>query len=381
MQRLQLDPDEKITRKEYLKRKKRQSEDIKTKAKVPALLILVLILLSVYVFTQFYVYSKENNYTYVAGEEVEKQKVYQVYYVTEGYTYDPVYSLNLILSNGFNDQMYYSNSSLTNIYVDKEYLYGMKNDGVYRIKKDTKVMESMIEKNVSKYMIAGHRIYYITIDGKKLAFYDMETKEHKISEIENIAEVLADEYDLYAVQNLDENKILIRVSLDLSSKANLKTDSNISYVIQDDSNLYFVNKSDQNKIYQIRKDGNQCEKVADITCVSDDGNMKEIDGQKYMFCQNGKLYFINSEKNYTLSVINLETKEEATVISSNVEILQNIDTTVYYKVRGEMGVYLYNFDTNFSSQITSRKLKEFVVDRYQEVNLDEIDYNKHKAKV
>jgi hypothetical protein len=76
------------------------------------------------------VYSKANNYKYVSGNDVDSQDVYNVYYVTEGYTYDPVYSLNSILSNGFNDSIYYSNSLLTNISLDKEYIYGIKNEGV-----------------------------------------------------------------------------------------------------------------------------------------------------------------------------------------------------------------------------------------------------------
>jgi hypothetical protein len=380
MQRIQLDPDEKITRKEYLKRKKRQYDNIKTKSKTSALFILVLVLLSIYVFTQFYVYSKENNYTYVAGEDVENQKIYNVYYVTEGYTYDPVYSLNLILSNGFNDTSYYSNSLLTNINVDENYIYGIKNEGIYRIKKDTKEMETVVEKNVSKYVIFNNRIYYITIDDKKVAYYDLESKKNEVSKIDKVTEILIDENYIYAVREDGENKSLLKISDDFKTKTEIKKDINISYIIQDDSNLYFVNKSDNNKIYTINKDGKNYKKVGDIVCISDDGNLKEIDGRKYMFCQNNKLYFINANKKNSLSSIDLNTKEVSTVISSNVEILQNIDTTVYYKLKGEMGVYLFNFDTNFSSQITNRKLKEFVVDSYQEIDEKNIKYDKTSLK-
>lgn len=381
MQRLQLDPDEKITRKEYLKRKKKQSNNIKVKNKAPILFGIVIVLLSIYVFTQFYVYSKANNYKYVSGEDVDNQKVYNVYYVTEGYTYDPVYSLNSILSNGFNDSIYYSNSSLTNINLDKEYIYGIKNEGVYRIKKDTKEMETVIEKDVSKYLIYNNRIYYITVNESKLGFYDLTEKKNVVTDIESITEILVDDNSLYMVQEQKTKKVLIKCDKDGNNKSELKTDINVSYIIQDNDNLYFVNKSDENKIYSITKDGQNFAKVADIISISDNGNIKEIDGSKYMFVQKNRLYYVNAKENNSLCSIDLQTKEQNSVIASNVEILQNVNDTIYYKVKGEMGVYLFNYDTNFSSQITSRKLKEFVVDSYVEIDLEELKLDKDSLKV
>ena len=381
MQRLQLDPDEKITRKEYLKRKKKQSNSIKVKNKAPILFGIVIVLLSIYVFTQFYVYSKANNYKYVTGEDVDKQKVYNVYYVTEGYTYDPVYSLNLILSNGFNDSIYYSNSLLTNISLDKEYIYGIKNNGIYRIKKDTKEMETVVEKDVYKYLINGSRIYYITINESKLAYYDLTEKKNIVTDIRNVAEILVDANSLYLVQEETTKKILIKCDKDGNNKSDLKNNINISYIIQDNDNLYFVNKSDENKIYTIDKNGQNFAKIADITSISDNGSIKEIDGSKYMFIQDNKLYYVNSKENNSLYSIDLKTKEEKSIIASNVEILQNINDTVYYKVKGEMGIYLFNIETNFSSQITNRKLKEFVVDKYVEINIEDIKLDKDSLKV
>ena len=70
MQRLQLNLDEKLTRKEYLKRKKKQAKKLKKVSKISYLIIAFFIVLSIYVATQFYVYSKSNNFKYVAGEDV-----------------------------------------------------------------------------------------------------------------------------------------------------------------------------------------------------------------------------------------------------------------------------------------------------------------------
>lgn len=379
LQRLQLDSDEKLTRKEYLKRKKKQNNKIKVKNKGPILFGIVILLLSIYVFTQFYVYSKANNYKYVSGEDVDKQKIYNVYYVTEGYTYDPVYSLNLILSNGFNDSIYYSNSLLTDINLDKEYVYGIKNEGIYRIKKDTKEMETVIEKDVSKYLVHNNIIYYTTVNDAKLCIYSLDEKKNTVTDITNITEILVDDNSLYIVQEQGTKKILIKCDKNGNNKSDLKTDINVSYLIQDESNLYFVNKSDGNKIYSIGKDGQNYSKVEDIVSISDTGNIKEIDGSKYMFVSNGKLYYVNANENNSLYSIDLQSKEKVKIISSNVEILQNVNDTVFYKVKGEMGVYLFNVNTNFSSQITSRKLKEFIVDPYVEIDINDLELKKIKV--
>lgn len=380
MQRLQLDPDEKITRKEYLKRKKKQSNKIKVKNKAPILLGIIIVLLSIYVFTQFYVYSKSNNYVYVAGDGVDEQKVYNVYYVTEGYTYNPVYSLNLILSNGFNDSTYYSNSLLTNIQIDENYVYGIKTEGIYRIKKDTKNMEPVVEKGVSKYVLSQGRVYYISTDSNKLGYYSFETKESKITDVSGVVEILTDENNVYIVREDGKKKILEKYDRDGNNKSDLKNDINVSYIIQDKDNIYFINKSDGNKIYKINKNGEGYEKISDISSISDNGTLKEIDGSKYMFVNGNKLYYVNSKEKNSLYSIDLTSKENLCVISSNVEILQNVDNTVYYKVKGEMGVYLYNFETNFSSQITSRKLKEFVVDKYDNIDLTKLKLDKNSIR-
>ncbi len=369
MQRLQLNLDEKITRKEYLKRKRQQAKKIKKISKISYLVIAAIIILSVYVGAQFYVYNKSNNFKYVADEDVNRQKVYNVYYVTEGYTYDPVYSLNKIHSDGFNDKSVYSNSGLVNIQVDNEFVYGMKEEGIYRINKNTNEMESLVEKNVLKYLIDNNRIYYITKNENNLYYIDMisGTKENKKIDISGVSEILVDNDSIYLVINEKTKKILIKYDKDGNNKKDIVTNANVSYIIQDKDKIYFVNKQDKDKIYSISKNGENLSKVDDISGVADKGDIKEIDGKKYMFVEDNNLYYINVEDNSTLWKINLETKEKEKVISVSVEILQNIDKTIFYKVKNEMGVYLYNYDTNFMSQVTKRKLKEFVVDNYDQV--------------
>ena len=367
MQRLQYDDDEKITRKEYLKRKKKQARIFKKRSKLTYITIFGIFVLSAYLVTQIYVYSRENNFKYVETDAIKEQKVYNVYYVTEGYTYDPVYTLNSIYSNGFGNKTVYSNSGLTSIYANSDYVYGIKEGGLYRLVKSTNELEPLVEKDVLKYVLDNERIYYIETGNNKLKYFDINTKQIADLGIENVSELIIDENNLFTVIDAKTKKSLVRYDKNGENKAELTKDSNVSYIVQDASHIYFVNKKDENKIYVIEKSGNNETKLDDITSVADKGEIKEIDGSKYMYIEDNFLYYINSADSNTLWKINLDSKEKTQVISLSIEILQNIKGTVFYKVKNEMGVYLYTYSNNFMSQVTRRKLKEFYVDITEEI--------------
>lgn len=365
MQRLQLDADEEITRKEYLKRKKKNAKILKKRSKITYLMIAIFTILVIYILVQFYLYKKKNNFVYTSGEEVDAQKIYNVYYVTEGYTYDPVYSLNKIHSDGFEEETIYQNSGLADIIVTKDYVYGIKQKGIYRLNRTTNEFEVIVESNVAKYTLYDDTVYYITLEDSKLKSIHVVTKETKDFDVSVASEILVDQNYVFVVQDEQTKKILFRFDKSGENKTQISNgDYNVSYIIQDATTLYYVNKEDENKIYCSKKDGSNEQKLADIKSVSDKGSIREVDGAKYMFVHDSYLYYINPEDGNTLWRINLDSKEQEKVISVAVEILQYIDNTIFYKIKNEMGVYLYNYDTKFMSQVTKRKVKEFFIDQY-----------------
>jgi len=365
MQRLQLDADEEITRKEYLKRKRKNAKILKKRSKITYLMIAIFTILVIYILVQFYLYKKKNNFVYTSGEEVDAQKIYNVYYVTEGYTYDQVYSLNKIHSDGFEEETIYQNSGLADIIVTKDYVYGIKQKGVYRLNRTTNEFEVIIENNVAKYTLYDDTVYYITLEDSKLKSIHVDTKETKDFDVSIASEILVDQNYVFVVQDEQTKKVLFRFDKSGENKTQISnSDYNVSYIIQDDTTLYYVNKEDENKIYFSKKDGSNEQKLADIKSVSDKGSIREVDGTKYMFVHDLYLYYINAEDGNTLWRINLDSKEQEKVISVAVEILQCIDNTIFYKIKNEMGVYLYNYDTKFMSQVTKRKVKEFFIDQY-----------------
>lgn len=360
MTRLQLNPEEEITRKEYLKRKKKQKQSLKKKSKISYIMVGALVILAVYVFFQFYVYSKSNNYKYVEGDGVSNQKVYNMYYVTEGYTYDPVYSLNSIRTDGFNDTLIYQNSGMHDIISKNNYIYGIKNGALCRFSKENSETETLVNSGVEKYTLTDTRIYYIA--NNKLSYIDVNTKENKEFSIDNVSEVLVDNNNLYVAKLEKTKKILVRYDLEGGSELKLTDSQNVSYIIQDENSIYFVNKADGNKIYKIGKDGSDSTSLSDAVGISDKGNIKEIDGNKYLFVSNGKLYYINPSDSNSLWSVSLSDNSKEKVIYGSVQILQNVDDTVFYKVKNEMGIYLYNYNTKFMSKVTNRNVSEFSID-------------------
>lgn len=360
MTRLQLNPEEEITRKEYLKRKKKQKQSLKKKSKISYIMVGALVILAVYVFFQFYVYSKSNNYKYVEGDGVSNQKVYNMYYVTEGYTYDPVYSLNSIRTDGFNDTLIYQNSGMHDIISKNNYIYGIKNGALCRFSKENSETETLVNSGVEKYTLTDTRIYYIA--NNKLSYIDVNTKENKEFSIDNVSEVLVDNNNLYVAKLEKTKKILVRYDLEGGSELKLTDSQNVSYIIQDENSIYFVNKADENKIYKIGKDGSNSTSLSDAVGISDKGNIKEIDGNKYLFVSNGKLYYINPSDSNSLWSVSLSDNSKEKVIYGSVQILQNVDDTVFYKVKNEMGIYLYNYNTKFMSKVTNRNVSEFSID-------------------
>lgn len=361
MQRLQLDENESISRKEYLKRKKKQAKKIKEINKSRLIIAICMILLGVYVFFQFFIYSRANSYKYLEGENVGKQAVYNMYYVTDGYTYEPNYSLNRIDSNGFNDTVVYQNVGLVSIYTTNDYVYGIKSNSLYRLNKATNELELVVENGVDKYTVYEEEIYLIHGENNSLKRFDQQSKQLQELGVDNVSEILVDKDNIFLVQDKKTKKILLRIDKDGQNLKEIVTDANVSYIIQDLNHIYYVNKSDENKIYYVTKDGDKNEKLSDICSNSDSGKLKEVDGSKYMVVNMGYLYYINVNENNSLWKINLATKENEVEISVPIEILQNSEGTLFYKMKNEMGVYLYNLDTKFMSQVTKRKVKEFHV--------------------
>lgn len=370
MQRLELEENEKLTRKEYFKRKKKEFHKLKRVSKITYLMILIFVVLIAYVVFQITVYKKENNYSYLEDENVISQDVYNMYYITESYSYNPNYALNSIYSNGFNDVTILSDSGFTNIMLCSKYIFGIKDEKLFCYDIYKKELKECISENVENFTIYDNTLYLIIGEDSKLYSCDIEDFNLVDLNFDQVCEILVDENNIFVAKDEKKKKQLYKLDKDGGNATKICEDSNVSYIIADENKLYFVNKSDDNKIYTSNKDGSDYKKLSDIESVTDNGIMKNIDGSTYMYVYNGVLYYINSSDNYSLWKYDLQSGENVKEVSMPIDMLRNVKNTVFFKLKNSVGVYLYNTDTKFMSEISKRKIRNFIIDTNTKVFVD-----------
>lgn len=368
MQRLQFDLGEKISRKEYLKRKKKSSRLLKKRSKITYMLLACFIGLGIYIVIQLLQYNKYNSFKYTEGDGVNKQPVYSILFVTEGYTYDPVYSVSTTLSSGDQEKSILPSSDIRNICVAEECFYGLKGGSVCKIDRDNYTVEQIFADDVKKFTYANNFIFYITNAEERLKAYSLETGETFTFDITNVKQVLASKSRVIGVVGTFSEKEIYCFDYYGQGKWKISGDAKATNTILSDEKLYFINKSDDERIYTVNTDGSGLGRVAEISGVS---NMidDEKDGSSYMFVDKGKLYYVNTKDGHALWSYDLTDGTNEKVLTSSIAMLGNIDDTIIYKVNGEMGIYLYNVETKYMSLVTKRRVKEFVIDKYKEIKV------------
>ena len=372
LQRLQFDLGEQISRKEYLKRKKRNSKLLKKRSKITYILLAIFLALAVYIVVQLIIYRRYNNFKYTLGEGVNAQAVYNIYFITEGYTYDPVYSISSITSLGENETSILPSCNIEKVIVEQDFLYGIRDGTLCRVNKNEYTVEELIKDDIRKYVKHNNTIFYISTDNMVLKSYNIDTKETKIFDLANVEQILVNEDNVFAVTHTTEEKSIYRFNFDGQGKTKISSDAEVSYAIENNGVIYFVNRADSNYIYKVNTSGEGLSKVANIKSIYTKGKNDEVNGNKYMFIRENNLYYINPDDEDSLWRYNLDDETNERVISASIEILQNVDNTVFYKIDKEMGVYLYNYDTQFMSLVTRRRVKEFVIDTYTDIASENI---------
>lgn len=372
LQRLQFDLGEQISRKEYLKRKKRNSKLLKKRSKITYILLAIFLALAVYIVVQLIIYRRYNNFKYTLGEGVNAQAVYNIYFITEGYTYDSVYSISSITSLGENETSILPSCNIEKVIVEQDFLYGIRDGALCRVNKNDYTVEELIKDDIRKYVKHNNTIFYISTDNMVLKSYNIDTKETKIFDLANVEQILVNEDNVFAVTHTTEEKSIYRFNFDGQGKTKISSDAEVSYAIENNGVIYFVNRADSNYIYKVNTSGEGLSKVANIKSIHSKGKNDEVNGNKYMFIRENNLYYINPDDEDSLWRYNLDDGTNERVISASIEILQNVDNTVFYKIDKEMGVYLYNYDTQFMSLVTRRRVKEFVIDTYTDIASENI---------
>ena len=250
--------DNTMTRKEYLKSKKKNNF-LLSKLKY-VLLVIVVILLGVYVFKQLNVY---NNVTKLANkvmEETKLAKTLTMYYVSEPYTKDGVSTVMLYKAYDDSRTKIPGTEGFKNIQIVENVLYGMNEEGLYGIDLVNYEKVQFIDKKVKDYIIKDRNIYIQLDTG--INRYDIEAK--KLTEIlsQKVYKMLLDGNYLYAISEGKTSKSIIRYNLNGKNAKQLSEKYIVSDIYITEDNIYFINSKDS-KIYSVSKSGGTINKIND----------------------------------------------------------------------------------------------------------------------
>ena len=337
--------DNTMTRKEYLKSKKKNNFWL-SKLKY-ILLIIVVVLLGVYVFKQLDVY---NNVTKLANKVVEETKLARtmtMYYVSQPYTKEGVATVMLYKSYDESRTQIAGSENFSNIKVIENKLYGICEGNLYVIDLLTNEKNQITDKKVQDYLVQNEYIFLMLGDG----IYKYAINSNDVKKIINgqCYQMLLDKNELYVITAGKTSKSIIKYNLNGKKEKELSDKYIVNGITQGTDNLFFINSKDS-KLYSVFKSNGKIEKIAD----------NKIANINNVVCYKDVIYYINKDDNNTLYMLNMKTKEKQLIIKKNLTSIQIDGNIIYYTLNGDIGVYKLEISTGKTMQITSARTSEYI---------------------
>ena len=365
MEKEHFNPTETMSRKEYVKMKKREKKKYRRVKTKPSTILLsgVFLFLSIYVCVQLSIYAKGRNLKYTAGEGIN-EKVYGAYYVVPSYTYNTSYSVSYVETDGDNDELILQNTAFKNIVVDDTHIYGIRQGILYRLNKLTLNIEEIASGNVNKFIKLKDKLYFVTgseKDGGKLESVNLDGTGRKIIYKKYVFQIVGDDDGIYVIANEKSARNIVKIGIDGTSKVVLVKTSSSNIIVKDDY-LYYANKSDKNRLYKAsKKTPNSAVKLTSHSVVADTGPVKSVNGNKLMFIKDGFIYYINVTKDYKLYKMDLSGKNVECVLDVKMDTVTLKGDIIFYMSKNEMGFCSYNLKTGLMKQISNKRISEFTI--------------------
>lgn len=337
--------DNVMTRKEYLKSKKKKHA-ILSKLKY-VLLVIVVVLLGIYVFKQLNVY---NNVTKIANKVVEETmlaKTLTMYYVAEPYTKDGTKTVMFYRAYDESRTAVDGTEEYTNIQLNNNKLYGLNEGVLYAIELTTYAKEQITDKKVTDYIADESNIYVVHEDG--LYNYEIGTNKNEKIVSGKTYQLKVTAGNIYLIKEGKTSKSIIKYDLKGKNEKELSAKYIVSKMYVTDNKIYFINSKDS-KLYSVATNGGEIDKVTD-KCIAA-GNS--------VVCYKNHIYYINKDDGNTLWCLNLATGEEKQIIKKEISQIQVNGNVIYYVLNNSIGIYKYDVETGKSTQITSARTTEFI---------------------
>ena len=348
-----------MSRKEYLKSKKKNGFGIRTIKYF--LIVVVIVLLSIYLWKQLNIY---NNVTKIANQVLEETalaKTLKMYYISEGYTKE---SPNVVMLYKATDESRIKiegSEGFSNIKLVGDKLYGLAGNKLYSI--DTITLEKIEYPlaDVKEYIVKGTKIYCY-IETKKeekngIYVYDMDTKKSsQIIKAEVFQFVMDDTY-IFVVTKGKTAKSIVRYNINGSGRTVLTDKQIVSHMMLNESSIYFV--ADE-ILYKMSKSGKDIIKISEDKIYLDADIKGRYSLENMVAVKKHMVYFISKTEKNILSAVDMNKNEKQSLTKKTVESVKIVDHILYFKLNSELGFYKVNLETGKMEQITSIRGNEYI---------------------
>jgi len=349
-----------VSRKEYLKKKKREKtrKNLKKVSPKTWFMLAFILVLFVYVAHQFYIYNTKHRLVQTLPEEISSMKEYNIYYMSESYAYQGQNQLKSMSTTSSEKTTIEEGIGMSNIVVSNNIVYGIKEGALIKINtsdKKTKV-HTLIDKNVKGYTVYDNEIYvYLNGEGIETGIYTLG-KKNKLNKLISgeVLQLLVDKDNIFLV---DSSKNIVKYNKKGEEGKTIVANSASASIIQDEKNIYFVNVNDSNKLYRVDKKGEKIQQISKTATLKN--STSKINGNEFFGVYDDVVYYINTNDSNKLYKSSINQEADEVVLEDTIEILDIINSTIFYKVKNDIGVYRYDIINGISSQVTSARVVEF----------------------
>ncbi len=351
---LETEKEKSMTRKEYLKYKKKKNRSLPWLKNIA--LLLVIVALSLYVVNQLKVYTSVTEIANKMLEESKLIKTYKMYFMGEPYTKDDKENI-LYYYQGADESRteIKSGKGLKYIQLDEEgNIYGIKDKNLIKVNVSSDTSEIVVEGDVSNYLIYGKEVLVYKDYGKnsdKTGVYELNG-EMLIKGV--VYQMIRDLENVYFIQPDTTSKSLIAFSISNKSKKNLSGKDIVNNIIQDDDNIYYSSSSRKGYICKVSKSGGEAKVISHNSCLVDSYNFYTTSA---MGVYGNKVIYINSEDN---KVYLTGDNEDEVIVDNEVKQIQLKGNMLYFLLKDKIEIYRYNVEKNMLEKITSARTGEMI---------------------
>lgn len=351
--------DKVMTRKAYLKSKKKGKFGIRIIKY--GLLLIVVVLLSIYLFKQLDIY---NNVTKIANKVVEEtalSKTMTMYYSADGYTKDALKSVVLYKSFDESRTKLEGTEGFSNIKIYDGILYGIFEEKLYKVNLETSEKVQVCELSLKDYIVYNRKIYCYVEKGeakeKGIYVYEGENKEPKLLINITVQQFLVDDNYIFVISKGKTEKSVIRYNLNGSGRTIITDKEIVTYMKQDKNNIYYVVGE---QLYSVKKSAKDNILILDET-IYIDSDIKSNTSQAGAFEIKGdNIYYIIKADEKKLYSYNMKTKEKQEISKKNVESMQLLGNILYYKINDGIEIYKLNIENGKTEYITNIRGSEYI---------------------